>query len=134
VHETEEALKEHLANFDQHECVDQEVFKIIPEARPIIFDLMAMVRGERLGRVMVNKIRPGGKIYPHADTPAHSEYYSRFHIVLDSSPGVYFRCGDESVYMETGSVWWFNNKLEHEVINNSAKDRIHMIVDIRTSQ
>jgi GNAT superfamily N-acetyltransferase len=30
--------------------------------------------------------------------------------------------------MEKGAVYWFNNKLEHEVVNNSAIDRIHMIV------
>ena len=31
-----------------------------------------------------------------------------------------------------GEVWWFDNARTHEVVNNSAGDRIHMIVDIRT--
>lgn len=97
-------------------------------------NLMARVGGEPLGRVMVNKIKPGGCIFPHADTPAHAAYYTRFHILLDSSPGVLFRCDDEQTYMAPGECWWFNNALEHEVINNSATDRIHMIVDIRTSR
>lgn len=123
-----------LPGFDQHENEDKPPFKSLTEARPIIFALMAMTQGERLGRVMVNKIAPGGRIFPHADTPVHADYYSRFHVVLQSQPGVVFRCGDESVYMATSEVWWFNNKLEHEVINNSADDRIHMIVDIRTSR
>ena len=134
VHETEEALKKHLETFDQHECVDYPVYKILPEARPLISGLMTFVQGERLGRIIINKIKPGGVIYPHADTPAHAKYYDRFHVVLSSSPGVMFRAGDERVYMETGSVWWFNNALEHEVINNSADNRIHMVVDIRTSK
>ena len=134
VHETEEALKNHLANFDQHENVDQPIFKQIPEARPLIFGLMASVQGERLGRVMINKIAPGGKIFPHVDTPDHAKYWDRFHIVLASSPGVVFRSGDECVYMSTGEIWWFDNSKEHEVINNSPSDRIHMIVDIRTSK
>lgn len=134
VHETEEALKEFNTTFDQHECVDQDVFKLLPEARPLIFALMTYAAGERLGRVIINKVKPGGVIYPHADTPAHAKYYDRFHIVLKSAPGVVFRCGSEKVYMETGSSWWFNNALEHEVINNSADDRIHMVIDIRTSK
>lgn len=134
VHETEEALKQHLANFDQHENVDQPVYKLLPEARPLVMNLMHYVGGERLGRVIINKIAPGGVIYPHADTPSHAEYYSRFHIVLKSAPGVVFRCDDERAYFEPGSVFWFNNKLEHEVINNSEDDRIHMVVDIRTSR
>jgi hypothetical protein len=134
VHDTEEALKSHLANFDQHENYDQPIFKQLPEARKYIFDLMAAVKGERLGRCMINKLKVGGQIYPHADTPVHAEYWDRFHIVLQSAPGSNFRCGDEWVNMETGDVWWFNNKLEHEVINNSGDDRIHLVIDIRTSK
>lgn len=132
VHETEEALAAHLANFDQHENVDQPVFKLLTEARPLIFGIMAHVQGERLGRVIINKIRPGGRIYPHGDTPVHAEYWNRYHVVLKSSPGVAFRAGGEQVYMATGEAWWFNNIEEHEVINNSADDRIHMVIDIRT--
>lgn len=134
VYETEEELKNHLSTYDQHENVDYPPYKVLPEARPLVMGLMSRVEGERLGRVMINKISPGGVIYPHKDTPAHTEYYSRFHIVLQSQPGVVFRAGDENVYMATGEVWWFDNSQEHEVINNSADDRIHMIVDIRTSR
>lgn len=134
VHETEEDLKDHLSRYDQHENIDYPPYKLLPEARPLIMGLMTVVAGERLGRVMINKIAPGGRIYPHADTPVHAEYWSRFHIVLHSRPGVDFRCGEERIYMETRSVWWFNNQLEHEVVNNSDEDRIHLIVDIRTSR
>lgn len=134
VHETEAELQKHLSSYDQHENVDYPAYKLLPEARPLVMNLMAYVGGERLGRVMINKIAPGGVIYPHADTPAHADYYSRFHVVLQSQPGVVFRAGDEQVYMATGEVWWFDNSQEHEVINNSADDRIHMIVDIRTSR
>lgn len=134
VHETEELLKQALVNIDQHENVDQPVFKSLTEARPLVFNLMAAVEGERLGRVMINKLLPGGVIYPHADTPLHADYWDRFHIVLASAPGSNFRCGDEVVNMRTGDIWWFNNKLEHEVVNNSAHERVHMIIDIRTSK
>jgi hypothetical protein len=117
---------------DQHECVWMDGALHLPAARQMIFNLMATVEGERLGRVMINKLRPGGRIYPHADTPMHAEYWDRFHIVLQSLPGNNFRCGDETIHMRTGEVWWFQNAVEHEVVNNSADDRIHMIVDIRT--
>lgn len=132
--DTEKELQDVLSKYDQHENVDYPSYKLLHEARPLIMNLMARVGGERLGRCIVNKIKPGGRIFPHADTPSHAEYYSRFHIVLQSSQGVVFRSGDEQVYMAQGDVWWFNNKLEHEVINNSAIDRIHLVVDIRTSR
>ena len=134
VFETEEALHAHEANFDQHENVDQPVYKFFPEARPLIRDLMHLVGGERLGRVMINKIKPGGRIFAHKDTPVHAEYWSRHHIVLQASPGLVFRCEDEAPEMRTGDVWWFNNSLEHEVINNGADDRVSMVVDIRTAR
>jgi Aspartyl/Asparaginyl beta-hydroxylase len=132
VKETEEEVKDHLSKYDQHESIDYPAFNYLVEARPIIFGLMGTIQGERLGRVMINKLKPGGKIFPHADTPEHAEYYSRHHVVLQSGPGCTFRAGDETIYMPKGTVWWFNNKLEHEVINNSADDRIHMVIDIRT--
>lgn len=132
VHATEEALRQHEAHFDQHENVDQPAFDKLPEARPLIFSTMARVQGERLGRCIINKIAPGGRIYPHADTPVHANYWDRYHIVLESQPGVMFRCGSEKVYMPTGTVWWFQNAIEHEVINDSPGDRIHLVVDIRT--
>lgn len=119
---------------DQHECVWMDGYLHLPSARNIIFGLMAQVKGERLGRVMINKIRAGGHIYPHADTPAHAEYWDRYHVVLKSGPGCNFRCGDEVVNMETGQVWWFQNALEHEVLNNSSDDRLHLIIDIRTQR
>lgn len=134
VFETEEQLKNHTVGFDQHENIDRPEYKLLHEARPIIMGLMANVQGERLGRCIINKIKPGGRIYPHEDTPSHADYYSRFHIVLQSSPGVIFIAGDEQVYMGTGECWWFNNKLNHEVINNSADDRIHLVIDIRTGR
>lgn len=129
-----EAYKRGEHVFDQHENVDQPVYAAFPEARPIVMNVFAAVAGERLGRVMINRIAPGGRIFPHADTPEHTEYYSRFHVVLQSAPGVVFRAGNESPYWETGACFWFNNKLEHEVVNNSGIDRIHMVIDARCSK
>lgn len=118
---------------DPNECINMDGMIHLPAARHLVFALMGTVEGERLGRVMINKIRPGGMIYPHCDTPAHCAYFSRFHYVVKSQPGVVFRCGDETPVMQTGDVWYFNNKLEHAVNNNSDDDRIHLIVDIHCS-
>lgn len=132
--ETEEALAGELKNFDQHECHDTEAFKKLPEARPLIFALMNFAQGERLGRVIINRIHPGGQISRHTDTEAHAAYYDRFHVVLKASPGVTFRCGGEELQARTGDAFWFDNSQEHEVINNSGDDRVHLVVDIRTSK
>lgn len=134
VYETETELADHLSKYDQHENIDYPAYAMLTEARPIVMSLMTRVGGERLGRVMINKIAPGGVIYPHVDTKSHTDYYGRYHVVLQSQPGVMFRAGDERVTMATGEVWWFKNSEEHEVINNSADDRIHMVIDIRAAK
>jgi hypothetical protein len=103
----------------------------LPAARPILLWLMARVEAERIGRVMINKLRPGGRIFPHADTPEHANYWDRYHVVIQSAAGNNFRCGDETICMGQGAVWWFQNALEHEVFNNSAMDRLHLIVDLK---
>ena len=123
-----------LPGFDQHESIDYPAYAALPEARDIVMNVFAAVRGTRLGRVMINRIAPGGRIFPHEDTPEHCRYYSRFHVVLQSADGVKFRAGDEWGNWETGAVFWFNNALEHEVINDSPTDRIHMVIDARCSK
>jgi hypothetical protein len=103
----------------------------LPEARDLIFSLMAAVRGERLGRVIVTRLKPGALIPSHVDGGGSAVYYDRFQIALQSLPGALFRIEDETVQFNTGETWWINNSLEHEVLNNSKDDRLVLIVDIR---
>lgn len=100
--------------------------------RPFVLDLMRRVDGVQLGRVIVSRLRPGGRIAPHVDEGTPATFYRRYQIALQSLPGCVFHCGDETVNMQSGEVWWINNRVEHEVINNSADDRLACIVDIRS--
>ena len=117
---------------DPHECVWMDGWLHLPAARGLVHSLVTRTSAERIGRVMINKLKPGGRIYAHADTPEHAQYWDRYHLVLQSSPGCNFRCGDEQVWMPPGTAWWFQNALEHEVLNNGSVDRIHLVVDLRT--
>ncbi len=119
---------------DAHESVNYPAMNEIPGVRNIVFGLMRQVEGERLGRVLITRLAPGKKIYPHIDGGDHARYYKRYQIALQSLPGVVFRAGDEQVNMRTGDIWWFDNGENHEVINNSADDRLALIVDIRPCQ
>jgi hypothetical protein len=123
-------------------AVNQPAFAALPQAIPIVFGLMARVVGEHLGRVFISRMAPGICIPPHTDRIQPAEdafpdrippavYYSRYQIALQAQPGIVFRAMDEKVYMAPGEVWWFDNCVEHEVINNSADDRISLVIDIR---
>lgn len=52
---------------DEHDSVNYPAFFALPQARPLIFGLMARVEGERLGRCLITKLPPGGRIEPHED-------------------------------------------------------------------
>lgn len=118
------------AVIDEHENIWQPATAQLPSARLLALQLFSAVQGDRLGRVLITRLRPGGRIDPHVDGGAHAAYYDRYHIVLQSLAGSIFMCGEEVVSMNAGEVWWFDNKVTHSVVNNSTDDRLHLIVDI----
>ena len=135
---SEKQLERYKANrlpgYDQHESIFYPAWNLLPEAHQHVFALMSVVRGVRLGRVMINRVRPGGRIYRHADTPEHTARWRRHHLVLHGRPGSTLSVADEAIPMLTGMLFWFDNREEHEVINNSDDDRISMVIDIQTCE
>lgn len=107
----------------------------LPQIKPIILALMNDVGAYELGRVLITRVRPGGRILRHADKDGayvQEADRARYHIVIQGLPGSLYMTGNETVCMRTGEVWWFNAHEEHEVANNSTDDRIHLLVDVRT--
>lgn len=117
---------------DDLEAVDRDVMKQLRGAKDMAFQIMGLVGGSRLGRVVITRTEPGRSIAAHADVMGeYAKYYTRYHVVLQGLAGSLFGCGDESVNMRTGEIWWFDASAEHWVKNNSADDRVHMLVDVR---
>lgn len=100
--------------------------------KPLIFALMYRVQATRLGGVLITKIPPKGRILPHTDKGWHPEYYPvKLYIPLQSNDGCVNRVENELVNMKVGEAWYFNNLVEHEVINDGEDDRITLIVCMR---
>lgn len=97
----------------------------------MIHTVFQMERGVRLGRCFLSRLRPGGRIRRHEDQGAYPAYYERYHVVLQGGPGNFFFCGNENIEMQSGEVWWFQNLVEHEVVNHMQQDRIHLIMDLK---
>lgn len=117
---------------DDLEAIDSPLMARLPKAKDDILNIMRLVNGSRLGRVVLTRLEPGKKILPHADVMgAYAKYYTRYHLVLQGLPGSLFNCGDETVNMRTGELWWFSARDEHSVTNNSQDDRVHMLIDVR---
>ncbi len=121
---------------DEHVPVWYPAWRSLTALRPIIFDLMALVEGEMLCGVLITRIPPGAGIAPHIDAGWHVAFTEKFYLSINSAPGADFVCAQggtiERLNPRTGEVWRFDNRTLHWVENNSAEDRITLIVCIRT--
>lgn len=106
---------------------------ILP-VRQIVRPLMAAVGGERLGGVLITRIKPGQICKPHTDPGWHARYYDKFCVQIESAPEQKFHFHGHSLATDPGDVFWFDNSHEHWVTNDSQRDRISMIVCIRTER
>jgi hypothetical protein len=120
-------------NDNDTDPVTYPAWQELPQVRPIVFDLMRRMEAISLGRVIISRLKPGGRIAAHADVGnAYVEQpdVMRLHVAIQGLPGSLYHCGDETTQMLTGSVWWFQHREVHHIENNSADDRIHLMVDL----
>lgn len=116
----------------QHFPVFYPAWYGIRELQTITFDLMHRFRATHLGGILITKIHPGGVIKPHVDSSWHADFYeTKLYVVLQGNEKCWNRVGDEHAVMKTGEVWYFNNHIEHEVVNNGDTDRVTLIVCLR---
>ena len=140
--DTSKAGKDTIVMGDGLPVIWHPAAAVLTEVKPLVMGLMALVNGYTLERCLISRVPPGGQILRHRD--AAGEYVNqgslaRDHIVVQGLPGSLFRCGpvyedrdqDEVVNMQTGDVWSFDAHSFHEVVNNSADDRIHLMADVR---
>jgi hypothetical protein len=100
-----------------------------PIAEEFVEKLVESMNGS-MGRAVIARLRPRGRIHPHFDDRLYWILRDRYHLVIKSPAGSYFRAGDEEMRMEEGELWWFDHTVEHDVYNDSDEERIHIIVDV----
>jgi hypothetical protein len=83
-----------------------------------------------LSRATIVRLKPNSHVYRHVDAGSYYLIRNRYHLVLHSARGSVLACGNESVRMHPGELWWFNNKQYHEAHNESDEWRIHFIFDL----
>ena len=104
---------------------------LLPEAHDLVESVLkAIGTTGYLARVIIVKLKSGGRIAPHADAGPYADAYDRFHICLSSEPGATMYVAGTPRHMAPGECWWVNHKQEHWAENTSDVDRIHMILDV----
>ena len=71
----------------------------------------------------------GAEVPPHVDCHYYWRTHLRIHIPVITNPGVRFKCGPDSVHMEPGESWVFDSFEVHEVRNDGADKRVHLVLD-----
>jgi len=124
-----------LAEFNnEHEAVWYPAYSALPQIKDIVFDVMRLVEGERLGGVLITRIPAGCTCQPHVDGGWHAEHFDKFALQIAAAEGQAFHFEEGSLETETGDLYWFNNQETHWVTNESDEDRITMIICIETNK
>ena len=84
----------------------------------------------QLGRATLVALQPGCKVFPHIDIGEYYRIRDRFHLVLISPEGSPLSTDVETVVMQEGELWVFNNKARHWAENRSGGQRVHLIFDV----
>lgn len=82
-------------------------------------------------RVRLMRLRPGGHILRHTD-PAHeiSPKFTRIHVPITTHPAVHFWVREQRVLMQPGEAWHVEVRFPHEVHNQGAHPRVHLVLDL----
>lgn len=120
--------------YDVQETVTYPAMLKLPATRKLLFGVFAALEGQRLGRAMLTRLKPGQHVSSHKDSPVLTSYYNRFHVSLKDNSGTLFRCDDEYFAPNVGDVFWFDNSKEHEVWNDGDTDRWTLILDVKIPQ
>ncbi len=114
-----------------HDAVWWPAAQQLPAVKPIVFELIRNVEGERLGMVLITRIPAHKTCHSHTDNGWHAGHYDKFAVQLASAPGQSFHVEEESLEALPGECYWFDNSRPHHVLNLTAHARITMIVCIR---
>jgi len=82
-----------------------------------------------IGRILIARLRAGGRILTHADHVYSLVKCNRHHIPLVTNKHAVFTIGGEDKVMQQGDMWEINNATTHAVHNGGDEDRIHLIID-----
>lgn len=83
-----------------------------------------------LEAVRLLKLRAGSSIREHKDyNLGYEDGEVRFHVPVLTNPDVEFYLNQQRIVMNEGECWYLDFNLPHRVVNHSATDRIHLVID-----
>lgn len=87
----------------------------------------------KAARILLIKLEAGKDVSEHTDGGDYLSTVRRVHIPIITDDSVEYVVNKETVVMKKGEGWEINNFKPHYVLNNSDKDRVHLLIDILPS-
>jgi hypothetical protein len=85
--------------------------------------------GATWGRTRLMRLSGQAEVTAHVDVNYYWAERTRVHVPIVTQPTVRFICGGAEVNMRAGECWIFDTWTEHNVINDHALPRIHLVAD-----
>ena len=94
------------------------------------------LKGINFGNIIINYMKPNGKVSLHVDRGIYFKEHSRFHIPFMTNSDASFDSGPDTKkeHMPLGHLCRLNNLLPHQAYNLGQMMRIHLIIDVLLQQ
>ncbi|MBF0238356.1 MAG: sulfotransferase [SAR324 cluster bacterium] len=86
-----------------------------------------------ISRCRVTKLKAGSETPVQRDDNYHWFRRVSLYIPIVTNPAVKLFCNDKSIHMASGDTWIFDQTLKHWMINGSAEDCFHLIIETKGS-
>lgn len=98
------------------------------ERCPLMLHTLATI-GAVWGRSRLMRLSGNAEVTQHVDTNYYWRERMRVHVPIVTQPTVRFICGEAELNMKAGECWIFDTWRQHNVINASGDERIHLVAD-----
>jgi hypothetical protein len=98
------------------------------ERCPLMLHALATI-GAVWGRSRLMRLSGNAEVTAHVDTNYYWRERMRVHVPIVTQPTVRFICGEAELNMKAGECWIFDTWRQHNVINASGDERIHLVAD-----
>jgi hypothetical protein len=98
------------------------------ESCPYLMQVLHSI-GATWGRTRLMRLSGQAEVTQHVDVNYYWRERVRVHVPIVTQPTVRFSCGDAEVNMRAGECWIFDTWRMHNVVNDHALPRIHLVAD-----
>jgi hypothetical protein len=85
--------------------------------------------GATWGRTRLMRLSGQAEVTEHVDASYYWRERVRVHVPIVTQPTVRFSCGGATINMRAGECWIFDSWRMHNVVNDHALARIHLVAD-----